>query len=150
MITHHHSCRITELPCCIKVTGYIAGHTAVSIHVWEGCLHEWLVWEWGKKASAATAAMLVKAGRMNKATRPADPFILFFLQAKLYCLPAKALSKNKPISRTGFRADEWLCVRVRLLCLSLYVRVCTVCVCVYSMRVYVCVCTVCKANSPYH
>lgn len=47
MITHHPSSRITELPCCIKVTGYMAGHTAVSIHVWEGCLHEWLVWERG-------------------------------------------------------------------------------------------------------
>lgn len=30
MITHHPSSRITELPCCIKVTGYMAGHTAVS------------------------------------------------------------------------------------------------------------------------
>lgn len=33
-----------------------------------------------KKASAATAAMLVNAGRLNKATRPADPlyFVFFF------------------------------------------------------------------------
>lgn len=30
----------TGLPCYIKVTGYMAWHTAVSIHVFEGCLHE--------------------------------------------------------------------------------------------------------------